>query len=131
MPVPDPTVNEDVEICRRDSKLPEDDRLGIVEAQRSEQNWVLEGEVVIGVEVDALEAGCDRISRHPQALIPVRVEREFAVDEPHEVCALGKSKAFLMVPYPAMELGTYKVEILWGRPTLALSNCGRKLAAKP
>ena len=44
-----------------DAELAQRRRLVVVDAQRREQHRVLEGEVVLGVEVDALEPGVERL----------------------------------------------------------------------
>ena len=61
-PVPDAAVDQDVEIRRHDAHLAQRRRLVVVHPQRREQHRVLEREVVLGVEVDALEARRERLA---------------------------------------------------------------------
>ena len=86
-PVPDATIDQDVEIRGHHADLAQRGRLVVVHPQRREQHGILQREVVLGVEVDALEPSRERLGGAAQAFVPAAVEGKVPLDKAGELGA--------------------------------------------
>src|SRR5687768_12239575 len=72
-----------------------------------------------------------RLCSAADALVPVGVEGEVLLDEAREGGASSKTQFFLVISYPAVELGADQVKVPGLSTTLALTNRLGVLATQP
>jgi uncharacterized membrane protein len=82
-------MNEDVDVCRNYSDLPLRGRLIVLHAYGREQDGILKGEVMLGIEEHAFKARCQLFGRAAQPFVPSSVVGKVALYEATELGARG------------------------------------------